>query len=457
MRATIGRPSTRAASGRDGGPLASYERRSYWQATMPPMPDRRGLPLPDAADVVVVGGGYTGLSAARALARGGATVVLIEAETLGFGASTRNGGMVHPGYKWGPAELVRRYGEDTGRALYRESVDAYETVKRIVADEAIECELDDRGQITLAWAPSHVANLHAAQAGLASVGVEATFVARERLREEIGSDAYHAGLTHDLCAGIHPAKFLAGLATSADAAGARLHEGVRAISVRPQADGRTVVETSDGPIIAGEVVVATNGYTDGVAPGLRRRVIPIGSYVIVTEPLAPGLAAEISPRGRMFVDTKNFLYYWRVTADCRMMFGGRASFMPTSVERTAAILQRGLATVHPELASTRIDYAWGGNVAFTADRMPHVGRRDGITYAMGYCGSGVAMSTYLGMRVGEWLAGGPAPTLASLPFPLVPVPFEGRPWFLPFLGEWYRLADRRALSGRSSGDGPEGS
>ncbi len=220
-------------------------------------------------------------------------------------------------------------------------------------------------------------------------------------------------------------------------------------AIRRQADGRFVVETERGAILARDVFVATNGYTDGVAPSLRRRIIPIGSYIIASEPLPEELAHELSPKGRAFFDTKNYLFYWHITADRRMVFGGRASMLPTSIERTAAILHRGLLEVHPQLAGHRIDYAWGGNVGFTFDRMPHVGRtKDGVTYAMGCCGTGVALMTHLGTAVGEWLAGGEAPVLAGLKFPLVPAPYEGRPWFLPIVGEWYRLMDRRSSRSR---------
>ena len=250
---------------------------------------------------------------------------------------------------------------------------------------------------------------------------------------------------------LHPGKFFAGLVAAAERAGADLHEGVRARSIRREADGRLVVETGRGAIRADDVVVGTNGYTDGVVPWLRRRVIPIGSYIIATEPLPEELARIISPRGRAFFDTKNFLYYWHVSEDRRMIFGGRASFLPTTVDRTAAILHKGLMEVHPQLAGYRVDYAWGGNVGFTLDRMPHVGRRDGITYATGCCGTGVAMMTALGTTIGEWLGGGPAPALAQLPFPLVPAPYEGHPWFLPFAGEWFRLQDRLS---RMERDGP---
>jgi glycine/D-amino acid oxidase-like deaminating enzyme len=408
--------------------------------------------LPDAADVVVIGGGYAGINAARELARRGVAVTLLEAQTLGWGASTRNGGIVHAGYKWSADELIKRYGEGTGRALYRETLDSYELVKRLIAEESIDCDFRESGHLELAYAPSHVPELEHAREGLAAVGVSSTIVPRERIRTEIGSDAYFGGLVVEGSGLLHPGRYFAGLADAADRAGADLHEGIRASSIRKQADGRLVVETSRGAILARDVFVATNGYTDGVVPALRRRIIPIGSYIIASEPLPEELARDLSPKGRAFFDTKNFLYYWHVSADRRMIFGGRASMMPTTIDRTAAILHRGLLEVHPQLTGRRIEYAWGGNVGFTFDRMPHVGRtKEGVAYAMGCCGTGVALMTHLGTRVGAWLAGGEAPALTKLTFPLVPAPYEGRPWFLPFAGEWFRLQDRLAARSRGGG------
>jgi glycine/D-amino acid oxidase-like deaminating enzyme len=429
-----------------------YERRAYWQATMPALPDRSGLVLPDTADVVVIGGGYAGINAARELARRGVAVTLLEAHTLGWGASTRNGGIVHAGYKWSARELIEKYGAETGKALYQETLDSYQLVKQLIADEAIDCEWREVGHLELAYAPSHVPELAHARDSLAAVGVTSHVLPRERVREEIGTDAYYGALVVEGSGLLHPGKYFAGLVAAADRDGADLHEGVRARSIRRQADGRFVVETTRGAILAREVFVATNGYTDGVVPSLRRRIMGIGSFIIASEPLPEALAHELSPNGRSFFDTKNFLYYWHVSQDRRMIFGGRASFLPTSIDKTARILWRGLLEVHPQLAEHRIEYAWGGNVGFTFDRMPHVGRtKDGVTYALGCCGTGVALMTYLGTRVGEWLAGGPAPALTKLRFPLVPAPYEGRPWFLPFVGEWYRLQDR--LAARSRGEG----
>ncbi len=419
---------------------------------MMPLPDRSGRALPDATDVVVIGGGLAGINAARELARRGTAVTLLEAQTLGWGASTRNGGIVHAGYKWSARELIERYGEDTGRALYQETLDSYDLVRRLVADEAIDCDFREAGQLELAYAPSHVPELERVQASLATVGVASTVVPRERIREEIGTDAYYGALVVEDTALVHPGRYFAGLAAAAARAGADLHEGVRATAIRRQGDGRFVVETERGAILARDVFVATNGYTDGVAPAIRRRVIPIGSYIIASEPLPEDLAHELSPKGRAFFDTKNFLYYWHVSADRRMVFGGRASFLPTSIDHTAEILWRGLLEVHPPLADYRIEYAWGGNVGFTFDRMPHAGRtRDGVAYAVGCCGTGVALMTGLGTKVGQWLSGGDPPALSALPFPLVPAPYEGRPWFLPFAGEWFRLQDKLAARSRPRG------
>src|SRR5215210_5567777 len=274
-RPIVSDPATRQAGRRlRSGPMSmptarvssplnrDYERRPYWHAMMPAIPSHRDRPFPDAADVVVIGGGYTGINAARVLARSGAAVTLLEAETLGFGGSTRNGGIVHPGYKWGPQELIDRYGEETGRALFAETMDAYGLVKRLIADEAIECEFRECGYLDVAWAPSHARDLEASVETLRRFGIDASFVARDDLHDEIGSTFYHGGLVFPPSGLLHPGKYFAGLARAADRAGADLHEGIRARAVRREANGRLVVETERGAVRTKDVVVATNGYTD---------------------------------------------------------------------------------------------------------------------------------------------------------------------------------------------------
>jgi glycine/D-amino acid oxidase-like deaminating enzyme len=432
-----------------GPPLnRDYERTPYWWATMPALPDRSGRDLPDVVEVVVVGGGYTGVAAARKLALQGTRVIVLEANTLGWGASTRNGGIAYPGFKWGPRTLRRRYGTELARTLYAETVDAEELVAGIIRDEGIDAEHRRSGYLELAWAPAHADEFEAEAAAFAELGSPARAIARDGLRAEIGTDVYHGGLAVDAGGVVHPAKWFAGLVGLAERAGAELHEGVRARSVRRQADGRFVVETDRGAILARDVLVATNGYTDGAAPSMRRRVLPIGSYIIATEPLPEDLARDVSPTGRAYFDTRNFLSYWHVTADRRLLFGGRVSFLPTSVDRTAKLLYRRMLEVHPQVGGHRVEYSWGGKVALTMDRMPHIGRLGGVMYAMGYSGTGVVMSTWLGTRAAEWLGGGQPPALAKLSFPLVPAPYEGRPWFLPIVGEFFRAQDRLALRGR---------
>lgn len=431
-----------------------YERRAYWHATMPVLHGRAGRQLPDTVDVAIVGGGYTGVAAARKLALQGAKAVLLEARTLGWGASTRNGGIVHPGFKWGPQALTKRWGAATARAIYAESLEAVDFVFGLIRDNDIDAELRPSGWLELAWGPGHAAAFPEEAAALNDFGARARVVEKHQLRTEIGTAAYHGGLAIDPGGVLHPGKWFAGLVGMAERAGADLHEATPVRSIRKQGDGRFVVETARGAILARDVLVATNGYTDGAAPSVRRRIVPIGSYIIATEPLPEDLAQELSPTGRAYFDTKNFLSYWHVSADRRLIFGGRVSFLETSIDRTARLLFRRMLEVHPQVAGYRVAYSWGGNVAMTFDRMPHIGRLGGIMHAVGYSGTGVLMSTYLGTRAAEWLGGGEAPALAKLRFPLVPAPYEGRPWFLPIIGEYFRFQDRlavRSVAGSSGG------
>jgi glycine/D-amino acid oxidase-like deaminating enzyme len=425
-----------------------FERRPYWHATMPSLPDRSGRQLPDVVDAVVVGGGYTGVAAARKLALQGARTVLLEAHELGWGASTRNGGIVHAGFKWGLPTLIRRYGRELGTALFRETSEGMEFLAGLIRENEIDAEFRRSGHLEVAWGASHAAGFEEETAALAEIGVAAHVVPRDQLGNELGTSLYHGGLAIDGGGVLHPGKWFAGLVRLAERAGAELHEGVRVRAIRRQQDGRFVVETERGALLAGDVLVATNGYTDGVAPAVRRRIVPIGSYIIATEPLSESLAASITPTGRAVFDTKNFLNYWHVSADRRLIFGGRVSFFPTTVGRTAKLLHRRMLEIHPHVGDVRVEYAWGGKVALTFDRMPHVGRLGGVAFAGAYCGSGVGLSSYLGTRAAEWMGGGEAPAIARLRFPLVPAPYEGRPWFLPVVGEWYRLRDRMAARTR---------
>jgi glycine/D-amino acid oxidase-like deaminating enzyme len=416
-----------------------FERCLWTEASQPPR--FPASPLPASTDVAIIGGGYTGLSAARCLARRATDVTLLERHTVGWGASGRNGGFVLPGFKPEMEELDRRLGPDCAAAMFRLSLDGIAFLEGLIQDEGIDCDFVRCGALSLAAKPGHLQALEESGRFLRDrLGYETELLGRPDLVREIGSYRYFGGLLDPRGCALHPAKYVSGLAIAAARAGARLCEKIEVTRLR-RVNGRFEIETSAGVIQAREVLAATNGYTPRALPDLRRRVIPIGSYQIATEPLHPAVARQLVPRGRVFSDTKNLLYYFRLSPDRRMVFGGRASFTPTSPRRSAAILRAGMREVFPELANTRIDYTWSGKVAYPLDHLPHAGRHNGIHYAMGYCGHGVALATYLGARMGEVLAGsGEIPALGTDSFRAVPL-FYGVPWFLPFVGGYYRIRD----------------
>jgi glycine/D-amino acid oxidase-like deaminating enzyme len=418
---------------------------SYWWDTAPEAPDS-GRPAAldgTAVDAVIVGAGYTGLAAARQLALAGARVLVLERERVGWGASSRNAGQVLTGLRVEPAALVRRFGEQRAREIFSESLTAIDAVETLVANERIDCDYERTGHLQAAWKPSHLAAFRAEQALLARVFKHSVeIVERRDQASEIASTHYHGLLVDGRSAALNPAKYVHGLAAAACRAGAAIRTGVRVTRLE-RVKSRWRVATTAGAIDAGDVLAATNGYTDTAAPSLQRRFIPLGSYIIVTAPLGR-TASELLPKGRMAFDSKHFLYYFRVTADGRLLFGGRAEFGQPDAARTqraARILERGLKTVFPQLAGVPVEYAWSGNVAFTRDELPRAGRIDGLWFAGGYGGHGIAMATHLGALIGRRMAGEP------LEHPLfddrlAPIPlYRGTPWFLPFVGAYYRLKD----------------
>jgi glycine/D-amino acid oxidase-like deaminating enzyme len=421
-------------------PLApAYREEPFWWSDAGGLPSVTGQ-VPRSADVVIVGGGYTGVMAAWELARRRKAAVVLEAEVLGYGASTRNGGMVLPGFKAGLEQVARREGE-RGVAFYRYSVDAVGLVEQIIKDESIDCQYRASGNLELAYRPSHAQGLKASVAAYATIfGERVRFVDREVLEQEIGSTAYFGGMAVELGGGLQPAKYHAGLVGAARRAGATICDRAPVTRLMRGPRGGFAVETPRGTIEASDVLLATNGYTTGLVPSVQRRVVPVGSYIITTQPMDPALARTISPRGRMFFDTKNFLYYWRVLPDNRMLFGGRASFAPTTIARARDWLYRAMLTVHPQLQDVSVSHAWGGQLGFTLDRVPHIGKVDGITYALGYCGTGVAMATAFGRQAAAWMSGEALPSCLERPFPAIPL-YRGRPWFLPAVGLYYQWRD----------------
>ncbi|HUH98678.1 MAG TPA: FAD-binding oxidoreductase [Anaerolineales bacterium] len=411
------------------------------------MPAAQDLtPLPRQVDVAVLGGGYTGLSAARTLARGHSSVSVLEAETMGWGASSRNGGMVLSGLKLPMRSILKKYGRDLARRLFHCSLEAIDTVEQIVREEAIDCGFARTGHLLTANRPRHFEALKREVEFLAEeFKHEVHLVSRERQREEIGSDLYYGALVDEASAGLNPAQYVAGLARAAQRAGAVLCARARVQHIERGRNGFTV-ETERGPIRAQEVLVATAGYTKQAAPWLQSRIIPIGSFIIATERLSDDLATELSPKNRMIFDSRHFLNYFRLW-DHRLIFGGRAAFLPenrNTVRQSMEILRREMVRVYPQLEHVQVEYAWGGTLDFAFDMMTHVGLADGLHYSLGYAGHGVAMATYLGKTVAEAMLSGRIQDhpFAALPLPGAPLGLNGLwPWFLPLAGIWNKVLD----------------
>jgi glycine/D-amino acid oxidase-like deaminating enzyme len=433
---------------------------NYWLTTAEMPPADSSPSLPESVDVAVIGAGFTGLSAARTLAKLGAKVAVLESETIGWGASSRNGGMVLTGMKLGVNQLISMYGRELTQRMYAASLATIDCVEQIVREEEIECDFSRSGHLEVACKQKHFDD-YARQAELIAreFNHELRVVQRHELSAEIGSNIYFGGMVDEVSAGLNPARYVAGLARAAMKAGAQIfeHAGVENLQCESrQGEAGWKLTTSRGALWARDVFVGTSGYTGRATPALQKKIISIGSFIITTEILPGKLARELSPRNRMIYDSKNYLYYYRLTPDGRMLFGGRAAFFPENdqtVRRSAEILRRGMIDVYPQLSDAKVEYVWGGTLDFAFDIMPHAGQIDGMYYAVGYAGHGVAMATYQGQKIAELIAGErgaaqvtagdkPENPFVGIPFPGAPLGlYNGNPWFLPFAGAWYKFLD----------------
>ncbi|HEV2114341.1 MAG TPA: FAD-binding oxidoreductase [Terriglobales bacterium] len=425
------------------------QEKTFWLDTVQ-MPLITERPLPEQVDVAVIGAGFTGLSAARSLAKRGANVVVLEAETAGWGASSRNGGMVLPGLKLGTGQLIARYGTEATRQMYAATLASIDTVERIVREEEIGCDFSRSGHLAVASKRKHFEGFkRSAEAIAREFNHTVHIIEQHELDSEVGSTAYFGGMVDEVSAGVNPARYVAGLAGAAVRAGAVIHERTRLLTLQREPKNGAQgwrLQTSRGAFWAQDVLIATSGYTSSATPALQKKVIPIGSFIIVTEVLPAELALEVIPRNRMIYDSKNYLHYYRLTPDRRMLFGGRAAFFPethSTIQSSAEILRLGMIEVFPQLKELEVQYAWGGTLDFTFDIMPHAGQLDGLHFALGYAGHGVAMATYLGALMADAIAGEKVENpFAGIPFPGAPLGlYNGKPWFLPFAGLWYKFLD----------------
>lgn len=421
---------------------ADFKAAPYWWDRTP-RPDLGTPSLPSVAEVLVVGSGYSGLCAALQTARGGRETVVLDAGDAGFGCSTRNGGQISASIKPGYAELVRRYGSERALAIRKLGQDALTWIESFIAVEGIHCDFRRSGRFYGAHSPARFKDLQRKLADQAP-GLDdgAYLLSRAEQGREIGGDFYHGGIVSPRHASLDPARYHQGLLDRALAAGVTVIPHCRVTGLSRGGEGVTV-ETERGKVQARDVIVATNGYSDGLSPWHRRRVIPIGSYMIATEPLPPGLAAELFPTNRVVTDTRKLVVYYRLSPDGqRVLFGGRVSLSEVDPRASATPLHAEMTKRFPVLSGIGISHSWMGFVAYTFDELPHLGCRDGIHYAMGYCGSGVSLASYLGSKIGQQVLG-----LAEGRTVLDDIAFQGRPyywrrpWFLAPSIAYYRWRD----------------
>lgn len=398
--------------------------------------------IPDKIDVAIVGSGYTGLAAARVLANANISVAVLDKHTIGWGASSRNGGMATPGLKQDIYKIYKKYGIEYAREFWKASVDAIDLLENIIEEDQIECDWSRNGHIALACKQSHYNKFPEYSDWIKrELGHDKTIVPKEDIKTEIGSEFYFGGLSDEISAGLQPSKFLNGLARSVSELGVYLCEGCSVESIISSGSSYEVVTTL-GSIKAKDVIIATNGYTDTLVPELKPKIFPVGSYIIVSEPLSKVLQEKLSPKGRMFYDSKWFINYFRLTPDGRMLWGGRNDLSTDlDLNESARILSKQVRKVFPELEDVKFTHTWTGKLGITFDLMPHIGQVNGIHYAFGYGGHGLSIATYLGTEMGLLLSG----QKQRSPFQEISHQtmffYRRDPWFLPFAAQYYRFLD----------------
>ncbi len=419
-----------------------FKTKPYWWDSYTPTPlPESALPL--SIPVAIIGAGYAGLSAAIELSQNGIECIVLDANEPGFGGSTRNGGMVSGGVNVGKGYIAKALPPNEAVPFLEDAADAFGYIEALIAKENIECGWTRSGYFLGAWCKAHFVGMQKKVDLLnAHASSEAYLVPQEHQRNEIGSDYYRGGLVIGRAAHLNPALYFEGLLHIAQRKNISLASNTPVTRLTESETGWNV-ETPRGTIKANDVIIATNGYTNDVTPELKRRVVPVGSYIIATEELPEGLADAISPRNRSIADTRRVLTYYRLSPDRkRLIFGGRAKFAPTELKEAALILHRFMTDRFPELHGIRLTHAWTGNVAFTVDEMPHMGKFENLHYALGCNGSGVAMMSYLGHQTARKIAGR-VNRICAFDRPDFPdhALYNGNPWFLPAVGGYFRARD----------------
>jgi len=403
-------------------------------------------PVAPSCDVAIVGAGYTGLSAAITLARAGRRVQVFDKLRAGEGASSRNGGIASGNLRPSLAQMIRRFGRERAIAMQAEAKAAREDLVQFITQEGIDCDFKLTGRFTGASSPDQYDKLRREAEVLAgTLGIEAFALDRSHQRDALGTDYYWGGIVRMDIGGLHPAKLLAGMLRVARDAGAAIH-GETAVTRIVPASGGFEVETARGKVRARDVIVATNGYTDAANPWLRRRLVPVASCIIATEPISANLMRTLMPKGYMCAETRKLHYYYRPSPDGRrILFGGRGGSLGDASAAATPRLKQALVDIFPELDATGLTHSWFGYVAMNRDMVPRIFSHDGIHYAAGYCGSGVVWARWAGQKAALNVLGGAQPRSALDFRPPRAVPlYSGKPWFMPAVFAWYEFLDRLA-------------
>lgn len=431
---------------------ASVKSTPYWweAAPLPMLPQHE---LPAEVDVLVVGAGYSGLGAAIPLARAGRSVLVLDRQHPGEGASSRNGGITSGNIRPSHAELTRRFGEKTALAILAEGKAAREDLRRFVEDEAIDCDYQLTGRFAGAMTDAEYdVSARSAEALARSLGIESYAVPRSEQHRYIGTDFYRGGNVRMDVGGLHPAKLHAGMLRVAQEAGALVQGMTAVLSVAREGAG-FIVTTARGTVRAGQVLVCTNGYTDASDRWLRRRLVPVRSRIIATEQLPAETMARLMPPLMMYSDSRQLSYYYRPSPDgTRILFGGRDGTLSGDPAWPTDHLRTELARIFPELGNVSLSHSWFGYVAMHRDMVPRVFRKDGIVYATGYCGSGVVWARWLGAKAALQMLGDKEAGMTAFDFrppKLVPF-FNGTAWFMPAIYAKMEFDDRRLMRGNQN-------
>jgi glycine/D-amino acid oxidase-like deaminating enzyme len=425
-------------------PTSSAPPVSAWTVAAEPLPEPRPLERDRRADVVVVGAGYTGLSAALHLAERGTEVVVLDAAEPGWGASGRNGGQIIPGLKHDPDELERRFGAETGRRMWQTAGGAADFVFELSARHKIACHAERCGWIAAAPHPAALESLRSRTEQWQRRGAPVELLDADRIAELTGTTGYAGGMLDRRAGALQPLAFVRGLARAAQQAGAAIHGGslARGLEVAP---GAWRVDTQAGSVTARSVILATNAYTDDLWPGLKRTVLAVQSYQVATRPLPEDVRRQVLPGGQVVSDLRRILFYFRFDPAGRLLMGGRGPLDDRGDPALFARLEAVARRLFPRIGATPWEHRWSGRVALTADHLPHLHEpRPGVLIGLGYNGRGIAMATVMGKLLADRALGATHPEIGWPVTPIEPIPLHR--WRLPAMAlvvRWKRFQDWR--------------